>query len=255
MRPPRIAIPLSPKDYRLQVEEVSIATSDGLRLAAWLVPRPGAPALILLHGYPAEKADLIPIAASLSPRFAILLVDFRYFGRSEGQMTTLGVRERDDLKRAIDFLAGRGYARVGVFGFSLGGAVAILTAAEDARIRAVASYAAFSDLRALGYELYWWLGPVKYPLVGLMRVWGRLFLGSDLTRPSPEQAARRLAVPVLLIHSRDDEQIPFSHAERLRRALATTPKAEFYFLDRHFHGQLPPDFTRRVTEFFLKHLA
>src|SRR4029453_3473347 len=120
-------------------------------LAAWLLPRAGAPALVLLHGYPAEKADLLPLAGALAPRFTVLLVDQRYFGKSGGRATTIGFRERADLQRAIDFLGTRGIEKVGVFGFSLGGAVALLAAAEDPRIRAVAAYAPFADLTTLGY--------------------------------------------------------------------------------------------------------
>ncbi|PYN10635.1 MAG: hypothetical protein DME05_26770, partial [Candidatus Rokuibacteriota bacterium] len=73
VRPPRLAIPQAPGDYGLKVETVTISADDGVRLAAWLLPRAGAPALVLLHGYPAEKADLLPIAAALSPRFTVLL--------------------------------------------------------------------------------------------------------------------------------------------------------------------------------------
>ena len=67
VRPPRLAIPLVPGDYGLTVETVTISADDGVRLAAWLLPRAGAPALVLLHGYPAEKADLLPIAAAPTP--------------------------------------------------------------------------------------------------------------------------------------------------------------------------------------------
>src|SRR2546426_4680532 len=84
VRPPRIAVPLRPEDFRLTVEDVTITADDGVKLAAWLLPRAGAPAVVLLHGYPAEKADLLPIAAALAPRFTVLLVDQRYFGDSGG---------------------------------------------------------------------------------------------------------------------------------------------------------------------------
>jgi pimeloyl-ACP methyl ester carboxylesterase len=254
VRPPRLAIPARPADFSLTVEELAIATADGFKLAAWLVARPGAPALVFLHGYPAEKADLLPIAAALAPRFTVLLLDLRYFGRSEGRVTTLGFRERDDLRRAIDALAARGFARFGVFGFSLGGAIALTSAVEDPRIRAIAVYAPFADLRALGHELYAWMGPLRYPFVSLMRVWSRLFLGLDITAPSPLAAAARLAIPVYLIASREDEQIPFRHAERLREALGPNPRAEFDFMDRGRHGVLPPDFERRLERFFLRYL-
>ena len=251
VRPPRLVIPFAPRDYRLAVEDVTITTDDGLRLAGWLAPRPGAPAVILLHGYPAEKADMLPLAAALAPRFTVLLFDQRYFGRSGGRATTLGLRERRDLSRAIDFLAARGLGPVGVFGFSLGGAVALLAAVEDPRINAVAAYAPFADLRLLGHELYAWLWLAKYPFVGMMRVWSRVVFGADLTRPAPAEAAARLAIPVLLIASREDEQIPFAHAERLRQALARNPRAEFEFMDRGRHGVLPPDFEARLARFFL----
>ena len=251
VRPPRLAVPLAPRDFGLAVEDVTITTDDGLKLAAWLVPRPGAPAVILLHGYPADKADMLPIAAGLAPRFTVLLLDQRYFGRSEGRLTTLGFRERRDLARAVDFLAARGFGPVGVFGFSLGGAVALLAAAEDPRIRAAAAYAPFADLTVLGHELYAWLWLLKYPLVGMTRVWARLFLGHDITRPAPVEAAARLAVPVLLIASREDEQIAFAHAERLRAALAANPRAEFLLLAHGRHGELPPDFEARLARFFL----
>src|SRR5207247_11197752 len=196
----------------------------------WSLLRAGAPAVVLLHGYPAEKADLLPMAAALAPRFTVLLLDQRYFGASGGRATTLGFRERADVVRAIDFLAARGFGPVGVFGFSFGGAVALLAAAEDPRIRAAAAYAPFADLTLLGHELYAWLWLLKYPLVGMTRVWARLFLGHDITRPAPVEAAARLAVPVLAIASRADAQIAFAHAERLRAALAANPRAEFLFI-------------------------
>jgi uncharacterized protein len=254
VRPPRLTIPLAPADFELHVEDVTIPTADGLRLAGWLVPRAGAPAIVLLHGYPAEKADMLPLAAALARRFTVLLVDLRYFGRSEGQVTTLGFKERDDLRRAVDLLAARGFDRVGVFGFSLGGAVALGAAVEAPRIGAVAVYSPFADLRELAHELYAWMGPLRYPFVGLMRVWSRLFLGADVTASPPAAAAARLSIPVYLIASRDDEQIPFAHAERLRGALAANPRARFEFMDRGRHGVLAPDVEQRLERFFLEAL-
>src|SRR6266850_1231112 len=193
----------------------------------------------------------ILIAAALAPRFTVLLLDQRYFGASGGRATTIGFRERGDLRHAIDFLAARGFGEVGVFGLSLGGAVALLAAAEDDRIRAVAAYAPFADLRSLGYELYGWLGVLKYPFVALLRGWSLLFFGHDITAVSPERAAAGLSIPVLLVASRTDEQIPFAHAERLRRALARNPRAELVALDRGRHGELPAGFEARLAEFFL----
>jgi uncharacterized protein len=255
VRPPRLTVGLRPSDVDLRVEAVSIQTADGLRLAGWLAPRPGAPAVILLHGYPAEKSDLLPLAAALHARFTVLLVDFRYFGESEGQVTTLGFRERDDVRRAVDLLHARGFTPVGVFGFSMGGAVGLLAAAEEPRIKAVVAYAAFADLRTLGKELYAYLWVLRGPFVALLRLWARLFLGADITRPAPADAAARLGIPVFLIHSRQDDQIPFAHAERLQRALVANGAAQFAFVDRARHGELGRELERRVADFFGEHLG
>jgi pimeloyl-ACP methyl ester carboxylesterase len=251
VRPPRLTIAGTPHDYRLAAEGLSLTTVDGVKLAAWLIPAatPGAPAVIALHGYPANKADLLPIADALHARFTVLLLDFRSFGASEGRATTLGFRERADLRAAVDALAQRGHTRIGVFGYSLGGAVALLGAAEDPRIRAVSAWAPFADLRLLARDLYGMFWVLKYPFVELMVLWGRLFLGGDITRPSPEMAAARLTIPVQIWASRDDDQIPFGHAERLQRALARNPRAEFQF-GRGVHNERAEDFERRLVEFF-----
>lgn len=254
VRPPRIHVGLAPAELRLAPETVTIVTRDGLSLAGWLLPRPGAPAVVLLHGYPADKADMLTLAAALAPEFTVLLYDQRYFGASEGWVTTIGHRERDDLARALDLLTARGARRVGVFGFSLGGAVALMTAAEDPRIGAVVAYAPFADLTTLGHELFWWMGPARRPFVATVRLWSRLFLGVDIARPSPQEVAPRLTIPVWLVHSRRDEQIPYGHAERLRRALAGNPRAVVEPVDGP-HGALPDAFPARLAGFFRRALA
>jgi pimeloyl-ACP methyl ester carboxylesterase len=254
VHPPRITIPLRPADVGLDVEDVTVLTDDGLRLAAWLRRGSGEAGVVLLHGYPADKADMLPMAAALAPRFTTLLLDQRYFGASEGRVTTLGHRERRDLSRAIDLLEARGVRRIGVFGFSYGGAVARLGAADDARIQAVAAYAPFADLAALAHDLYGWLWLLRHPFVQLTRLWSRVFLGADITRPAPVDAAARLTVPVWLVASRGDEQIAVHHAERLAAVLAANPRAEVDLTLEGGHNTLPADFGRRLARFFERHL-
>ncbi len=147
---PPAKVPLTPSDVGLEVRDITIDAEDGVALHGWLVPRPGAPGVVVLHGYPAEKAEMLPIAATLAQHFSVLLMDLRYFGKSGGDATTFGVRERGDLRRAVDVLMAQGTSSVGVFGLSLGGAVAILTAAEDPRIRAIAAYAPYLRPEDLG---------------------------------------------------------------------------------------------------------
>ena len=253
--PARIESRLTPKNYNLPFEEVALTTKDGVSIAGWLIPAPTPqkPTLIILHGYPAEKGDMLSIASFLQPDFNIFLIDFRYFGKSGGSFTTLGTNERLDLEAAIDFLESRGFKKVGVLGFSLGGATAILQAAKDPRIAVVISYASFADLTLLGKNMYSHLPIIREALVPLMKFWAKTFWNID-TAYSSQDAMQYVQIPIFIIHSRQDEQIPFHHAELLMNALRNNQRAEFYFTETGRHGELPVDFDERVKYFFEKYM-
>ena len=88
----------------------------------------------------------------------------------------------------------------------------------------------------------------------LTRLWSRVFLGADITRPAPVDAAARVTVPVWLVASRHDEQIPLHHAERLAAVLAANPRAEVDLTLDGRHGALPADFGSRLARYFERHL-
>lgn len=255
IHPKTIESGLTPANFQMPFEDITLTSKDGIKISGWFIKSPsaGRPAVIMLHGYPAEKGDLLYTAYALYQDFNLLLIDFRSFGKSGGTHTTLGVKERFDLMAALDFLQSRGLTKAGVFGFSLGGAVAILTAAEDSRIAAVASYASYADLTTIGHDTYKHLSVLRYPLVWLIKFWGRLIWNVDANL-SPRLAAERLRIPVMIIHTQKDEQVDFSHAEILQNALRRNPKAEFYFPAEGRHGELPADFEERIKKFFLKSL-
>lgn len=258
IRPPHIKISYTPESFNLPSEDITITTKDGIRLSGWLIEddatKEASRALIILHGYPVEKGDMLPIASRLYPDFTLLLLDLRSFGESEGKFTTFGIKERKDIGAVLDFLASRGYGKIGIFGFSLGGAVGIMSAASDTRIDAVASYASHADVARLGEETYRQLFVLKKPMVGLMSLWGRLLFGESLKKISPVNAARELNIPTLITHSEDDDQISFAHAKLLQEALSNNKKAEFYFFKGWLHGELPNDFENKLKDFFLRSL-
>jgi len=92
IRPPRITSNASPADFGLRYEEVSFPTTDGLELKGWYIPNRGdqAKTVILLHGYPADKGDILPVLSFLSAHYNLLLFDFRYLGQSQGRISTIG---------------------------------------------------------------------------------------------------------------------------------------------------------------------
>lgn len=263
--PPRYITNLTPKDLGWEFEEVVLTTSDGVKLSAWFVPfdsAQGKPAsdsvIILLHGYPADKANLLQWAEFLHNDFNLFFLDFRYFGQSEGSLTTIGFREQKDLKAALDYLTKMDFMNIGAMGFSLGGAVAILTASYDGRIKAIVSDSAFANIDLMGYEFYKPLFILKYPLTALTKLWASVFLAINANEISPEKAAAKLTIPILLIHSKKDQTISFENAKRLEKVLKNNPKAEFLFLKEGTHGFLPAktqaEYEKRVRKFFKKNV-
>lgn len=255
IHPPKIVSSLTPRALKMDYEEVSFRTTDALTLHGWYIParKTTKRTLILLHGYPADKGDILPPLSFLHEDFNLFLFDFRYLGKSEGSYSTAGAKEVRDLLAAIRFLKGRGVGEVGVWGFSMGGAVALMALPQAPEIKAVVSESSYASLAQMALQLFR-IPVLDYPSAFLVGVWAKLFLGIDLRDISPAQAVRGTRVPILLIHSSADAVIPFAHAESLKKALADNPRAEFWFKDGFAHGQLGSDYQTRLTGFFLKYL-
>ena len=255
IRPPKIVSSITPRDLNMPYEQVSFPTVDGLTLRGWFVPseKKAAKTLILLHGYPADKGNILPALAFLHADFNLLLFDFRYLGESEGSYSTAGAKEVEDLLAAIRFLKTRGIEEVGVWGFSMGGAVALMTIDKAPEIRAVVSESSYASLTEMALQLFR-VPLLNYPMAYLIGFWAKLFLGIDVRDVSPAEKIRNTTVPILITHSSTDAVVPFSQAKALQGALINNPRAEFWFNDDFAHGQMGSDYQSRVRNFFQKHL-
>jgi len=96
---------ITPRNLNMPYEQVSFTTADGLSLRGWFIlsGKRAAKTLILLHGYPADKGNILPALAFLHADFNLLLFDFRYLGESDGSYSTAGAKEVEDLFRLGDF--------------------------------------------------------------------------------------------------------------------------------------------------------
>lgn len=255
IRPPKIMTNGTPGDLGLEYEDVTLQTEDNVTLKGWFVPqlqnRSNAKTIIFMHGYPANKGNILPFVSFLSNEYNLLLFDFRFLGESGGSYSTAGARETQDLDAAIKYLKNRGIREFGVWGFSLGGAVALMSAPQQPGIKAIVSDSSFARLDLLAPQLYA-LPIIKYPLAWMTTLWGNMLIGLNAKDVAPATSARNLTIPVLVIHSRSDNVIPFKHALLIQEGLKDNPQAEFWFLDKLVHGQSSPEYQERVLRFFEK---
>jgi len=114
----------------------------------------GKRVIIVAHGKGYHRANPIINMMQLEVDLArqgyhVLTFDFRGWGESDGKRFSLGYYERRDLLSAVDYLISRGFSSqsIGVIGFSMGAATALMCAAESTDIAAVVSDSSFADLR------------------------------------------------------------------------------------------------------------
>ena len=192
--------------------------SGRLALAGWRFPAAGTRrgTIVYLHGVADNRGAASGIAARFTARgFEVVAYDSRAHGDSDGDACTYGYYEKGDLRRVLDTLEP---GPVVLIGSSLGAAVALQAAAEDARISAVVAAEAFSDLATVARERAPWFfsaGSIRraFELAEQMGT----FTMADV---SPVRAAPAISIPVFLLHGSRDRETPSEHSRRIFDALA-----------------------------------
>jgi dipeptidyl aminopeptidase/acylaminoacyl peptidase len=251
----------TPADLGVPHESLETRTRDGLRLIAWYLPGTRPAAVVVSGGHRGRAGDVLGISAALQRAgFHVVAYGWRGTPGSDPAQHTLGVYERRDLEAAIDAVTARvGDVPVGLLGYSLGGAVSLVVAAEDPRVRAVCADSAFSDPLAVladGVERV-----LRIPGAVLTAPVAALLArrtGARLSDFQPLAAVARIAPrPLLLIHGDRDDAVPLLHARRLfdaardPRELWVVPGAGHvgaYFADRD-------QYLVRVRSFFERALT
>jgi fermentation-respiration switch protein FrsA (DUF1100 family) len=213
----------TPADWGMDYEDVSFRSGDGVRLHGWYVPgRAAKRVLLFFHGNAgniSHRGESIAIFHRLG--LDVFIFDYRGYGHSEGTPDESGLYR--DAAAAWRYLTGnRGFAGhdVILFGRSLGGAVAANLASEvDAGALILES--TLSRARDFARSVF----PVLSRLV--------------LVRYNFDTLAsiRQVGCPVLVVHSRDDEIMPFRLGEKLYRA-AGEPKVFLEISGDHNSGFL-----------------
>jgi uncharacterized protein len=261
--PPRRKVRLPGSDSDLLVEEVEFESRDGVRLSGWfLAAEEACGAVILCHGYPANRAEVLPWARLLyEAGFHVLLFDFRAMGQSGGKLSTIGYHEVNDLLGASDYLHSRPEMdglKAGVFGLSMGGAVALMAAAQDTRLSAIVTHGAYATLeRAIDQRGRAILGKLGKVVSRPAMWWGQRLIAINPREVSPVEAIRTIPLrPMLFFHGQRDfivnpqDGVELAHAINCPDALRRLP--------RSFHVRVHPDewqaYREEFVAFFLEHL-
>ena len=210
-----------PSSIGLSFEAISFETTDRVKLSGWFVPSESSRGVILFcHGNAgniSHRLDSIQIFYRLG--LDILIFDYRGYGQSEGKPNESGTYR--DAEAAWQYLVEERKVnpnRIIIFGRSLGGAVAAWLA-QSHMPGALILESTFTSVPDIAAKLYPYL-PIrllsrfKYDTAGYLD---------------------KVNCPVLIVHSREDEIMPFTHGQRLFER-ATEPKKFLEISGSHNEG-------------------
>ena len=221
-----------------EMEEIHLATSDGLTVTSWYAPpRPGQPTVLYCHGNAGNVATrAFKVKPFLNRGYGALLVGYRGYGTNPGTPSETGLNA--DAVAAFHYLLAQGIDRtqVVIYGESLGTGVAVTLASEH-HPGAVVLEAPFTSAVDVARLTYWYL-----PVSHLMK-----------DRFDSAQRIQAIGAPVLMLHGEKDGVVPLELGWKLFAA-ALEPK-EFASFPEGMHANLHEHgATGHVVAFIERHL-
>ncbi len=218
----RLGKPTTPAELNLPFQEVNIVTNDHINLQCWLIKanQPAKGTLIYLHGVGDCKIDGLRFAKLFHVKhYNILLYDTRRHGMSGGKYCTYGYYEKDDVVEIINYLATRDdltLGKIGLFGTSMGAAIALQAAAIDERIAAVVAENSFATLRTIfdDYQKRIIKLPFHY-LRNLVIIHAELRANFKASSVSPLESVSKIHIPILFVYGTNDHLIKHQYTIQL----------------------------------------
>lgn len=249
--------------YALWPQRVDFQADDGMKLAGIYLQGSNNATIILLHGYGRCKEQMLPQASFLNKAgYNIFMFDFRGSGESGGKYITFGQREQLDLSGAVRYLKTKNQVNInklGLLGFSMGGAVAMMKSGDLPELKAIvisSTYAHFKTVIWQNFQEYL-KGFPFFPL-GYFVLWIIKFrTGIYYPQINPVKFLDKLkARPLMIIHGMHDKKIPLEHAMEFYEKAPWLK--EFWLASAASHDDLysitKNEYESKVLNFFQKYL-
>ncbi|MGC8836627.1 MAG: alpha/beta hydrolase [Infirmifilum sp.] len=263
IKPPRRKGEWTPKDLGHQYENIEIRTKDGIILRGWLVKGNKDKTVVLIHGYTSSRWDegYMKQALSILARngYNVAVFDMRAHGASTGEFTTLGYRESEDVMQIIDWLEERNLAsRLGLMGFSMGGAITLIVSSLDPRVKASVADSPYIDIRNSGMR---WVRRVKGVMGMLLRISYPLIVWFTARRAGirPENLvmynfAEKIKIPLLIVAGAQDDLVSPDEIKKFYDlARRSNEKVELWLTSSAHVSSIidyPEEYEKRIIGFF-----
>lgn len=231
LKPRRLTPKFSLQQYGLQGAKMVVESRDSLELSAYYIgsdKKISKATILLLHGIGSCKEHMLGLSEYLLEQgYSSIAIDLRAHGRSEGEYCTYGYYEKEDIAQIIsDYLRYHPDAKIGIWGNSLGGAIALQAMAYDERIEFGIIQNTFTDMTQIvsDYQKRYF-GGLRLPWLSQYA----LAKAGEIANFNPQEvsplnAVQQIDRPVLLMHGTDDQRISFEYGKQLYEGLVSEKK-------------------------------
>ena len=176
-----------------------------------------------------DKAEIF-----LSLGYNTFLVDFMGSGGSDGNQTTIGFYEAEEVKTAFNYLETQGEKNIMLFGTSMG-AAAIMKAQKDynLKVSSVILECPFGTMLETVQARFRSLGTPSFPMANLLVFWGGILNGFNAFKHNPTDYAKSIICPVLLLSGEEDDRVSLREINHIFKNLAGVKKLKTYPLAGH----------------------
>lgn len=204
-------------------ETVLLKTNNRLNIEAWYSKTDSSAkgTVILFHGVTMTKAQMLDEAYEFRYwGYNVMLVDFRGHGNSDGDVTTLGMKESEEVKLAYEYAVQKGEKNIFLFGVSMG-AVVIAKAVSDYQLEpsGVILEMPFESLQAYLKGRARMLGFPQQPFAFLTTFWVGIERGFNGYKHNTTRYMKDVHCPVLMQWGTKDALVLKNETETIYDAI------------------------------------
>src|SRR5712664_2010444 len=261
VKPQRTSSEISMASFPGRPEILNFAVAGLGQREGWFFPGlRGAPTIVLCHGYESSRGELLTLVSALQDhQYNVFIFDFAAHGANPG-ISTLGYREVEEVRAAVDLLAARpdlDATRLGLWGYNLGAYAVLREAENDKRIRALVLDSVYDQPKQMvkvGVERN---GLGGFPLMVRSAEFSFEYLNYAHSNDPPlsKKLSTLAGVPTLYIQALDDPEL----AEITRQMFLKAPELREQAIIPHGNFVSMNDdekrtYENRVVSFFLLRL-
>lgn len=217
----------------------TITLQSNKKIEAWYIPAfnkdRAKGTVILFHGYGGNKASMLDKSdVFYAQKYNVMLVDFMGSGGSEGNQTTIGFKEAEEVKTCYDYLVKKGEKNIYLFGTSMG-AVAILKSIADYQIqpKAILLECPFGSMQQTVEARFRNMHAPTFPMAHLLVFWGGVQNGFWAFDHNPSEYAKQVHCPALLLYGGQDKNVSREETDAIFKNLDGPKSLKIFELAGH----------------------